>query len=118
MSLFGCHLRPHDAPARACAYWSRNGTDVFAEFRARMQLRMREVKDKWSTDLIAEATLARLTSSVARRPSSLQAIANATTRAAGPASRARIMKSNGLKIDQKCTLRRRRRKKISGDGGR
>ena len=22
--LFGCHLRPHDAPARACAYWSRN----------------------------------------------------------------------------------------------
>ena len=29
-SLFGCHLRPHDAPARTCAYWCRNHTKAVA----------------------------------------------------------------------------------------
>ena len=28
--IFGCHLRPHDAPARACAYWCRNHTKAVA----------------------------------------------------------------------------------------
>ena len=28
--LFGCHLIPHDAPARACAHWCRNPTNAVA----------------------------------------------------------------------------------------